>query len=143
MSEIERIETTQVEKNKVIVRRYSDAFNRGAFDEIAVMCTEDVQIHGVLGYGGLDVALPIWRSLHSDLGMKLEIVDLCGEGDAVIARFVETGVFQGPFQGKKPTGKPYKITAMEWFEFRDGKIAKRWGARDLAAIMRQTGMEMS
>jgi predicted ester cyclase len=143
MSEIERIETSHVERNKEAVRRYADAFNRGAFDEIAVLCTDDVQIHGVLGYGGLDVAMPIWKSLHSDLAMKLEIVDLCAEGNTVVARFTETGIFQGPFQGKRPTGKPYKITAMEWFEFRDGKVAKRWGARDSAAIMRQTGMEMS
>jgi predicted ester cyclase len=131
------------EQNKETVRRYTDAFNRGAFHEIVAMSTDDVQIHGVLGFGGFDVALPIWRSLHHDMAMKLEIVDLCAEGDAVVARFIETGVFQGPFQGKRPTGKPYKITAMEWFEFRDGKVAKRWGARDSAAIMRQTGMEMS
>lgn len=131
------------EQNKETVRRYTDAFNRGAFDEIVAMSTRDVQIHGVLGFGGFDVVLPIWRSLHNDMAMKLEIVDLCAEGDVVVARFFETGVFQGPFQGKRPTGKPYKITAMEWFEFRDGKLAKRWGARDSAAIMRQTGMEMS
>jgi predicted ester cyclase len=134
---------SNVEHNKELVRKYADAFNRGALGEIAAMCTDDVQIHGVLGYGGLDVALPIWRSLHHDMAMKFEVVDLCGEGDNVVARFIETGVFQGPFQGKKPTGKPHKITAMEWFEFRDGKIAMRWGARDSAAIMRQTGMETS
>ena len=134
---------SKIEHNKDLVRRYADAFNRGAFDEIVAMCTDDVQIYGVLGYGGLDVALPVWRSLHADMALRFEILDLCGEGDHVVARFLETGVFQGPFQGKKPTGKPYKITAMEWFEFRDGKIGKRWGARDSAAIMRQTGMEMS
>jgi predicted ester cyclase len=31
----------------------------------------------------------------------------------------------------------YEIVAMEWFEIEDGRIARRWGARDSAAITRQ------
>ena len=131
------------EKNKDVVRKYVELFNRGEmeriFDEVS---TTDVVIQGVLGKGGREIALPIWKELHSGLAMKLEITEMAAEGDTVAALLKETGTFQGPFRGMagvQPTGKSYEIVAMEWFRFRDGKIAVRWGARDSAAIVRQIG----
>ena len=126
--------------NKEIVRRYVELFNRGEmeriFDELS---TPDIVIQGVLGKGGREIALPIWKELHSGLAMKLEITEMAAEGDTVAVLLKETGTHQGVFRGMQPTGKSYEIIAMEWFHFRDGKIAARWGARDSAAIMRQIG----
>ncbi len=127
-------------KNKEVVREYVKLFNAGEmeriFDELA---TEDVVIQGVLGKGGREIALPRWNQLHSGLAMKLSIVEMVAEGDTVAVLIKETGTFQGTFGGLQSTGKSYEIVAMEWFHFRDGKIAARWGARDSAAIMRQVG----
>ena len=36
-----------------------------------------------------------------------------------------------------------ELVAMEWFTLRDGKIVRRWGARDHASQMRQIGMPMA
>jgi len=33
------------------------------------------------------------------------------------------------------------LVAIEWFEVRDGKIRRRWGARDSASQARQLGMQ--
>jgi predicted ester cyclase len=71
--------------------------------------------------------------------MRLTIEALAHEGQTVVARFIESGRFVGPFRGlagHEPTGKPYEIIAMEWFDFEDGRIARRWGARDSATIIR-------
>lgn len=62
---------------------------------------------------------------------------MAAEGDRVAVRFTETGTFRAAFRGEAPTGKSYRITAMEWFRMKDGLIAERWGARDSAAVNRQ------
>lgn len=129
-----------VERNKELVRKYVELFNAGEveriFDELS---TEDIVIQGVLGKGGREIVLPIWRELHSGLAMRLSITEMAAEGETVAVMFKETGTFRGVFRGMQPTGKSYEIVAMEWFHFRDGKIAARWGARDSASIMRQVG----
>jgi len=35
---------------------------------------------------------------------------------------------------------PYELVAMEWFVIHDGKIQRRWGARDSASQARQLGI---
>ncbi len=126
--------------NKATVRAYVEAFNRGDFDAIAGLCTEDVEIHGVLGRGGLAVALGVWRELHDAYHLQLEVEDMVGEGSIVAVRFSEQGTFTRPFRGIQPTGKSYALMAMEWFHLRDGRIAARWGVRDSASIMKQVGV---
>lgn len=126
-----------VERNKGVVRAYADAFGRGDFEAIRNMCTPDVVIQGVLGRGNWDFVLPVWKSLHEAYDIKLEIEELIGEGEFVAARYAETGTFRNAFRGTPATGKSYRVTAMEWFRFGNGKIAERWGARDAANIQRQ------
>ena len=129
-----------IEGNKQRVRDYVEAFNAFDMDRLRRIFVPEPQIFGVLGYGGFDVVEPVWRELHFGLEMRLEPLALVAEGDSVAARFRETGRFVGPFRGlagHAPTGKSYEIVAMEWFEMADGRIARRWGARDSAAIGRQ------
>jgi len=83
---------------------------------------------------------PIWRQLIDGYGMQLRIEDIVAEGDLVAVRYTETGTFRAPAFGNDPTGKSYELVAMELFEVRDGKIRKRWGARDAASQARQLGV---
>lgn len=126
--------------NKATVRAYVEAFNQGDFDAIAGLCTEDVEIQGVLGQGSLSVAMGVWRELHEAYRLQLEIEDMVGEGSIVAVRLSEQGTFTKPFRGLQPTGKSYSLVAMEWFHLRNGKIAARWGARDSASMMKQLGV---
>jgi steroid delta-isomerase-like uncharacterized protein len=128
---------SSIERNKDVVRAYAKAFGRGDFDSIRNLCTPDVVIQGVLGRGNWDFVLPVWQSLHEAYDIKLDIEELIGEGGFIAARYAETGTFRRAFRGTPPTGKSYRVTAMEWFRFEDGKIAERWGARDSATIQRQ------
>lgn len=126
--------------NEDVLRAYVEAFNAGDWERMGDLFTADAVIRGVLGWGNLDVALPIWRELHDNMQMQLKIDDLIVNGDKASVLFTETGRFSGPFRGlagKQPTGRPYEIVAMEWFEFQNGRIARRWGARDSGAITRQ------
>ena len=125
---------------KETVRAYVEAFNAADWDRMGELFTPDAEILGVLGSAPIADALAIWRELHTNMTERLEIADLVEEGPQVVARLVERGRFVGPFRGMPgaaPTGKAYAIGAMEWFQFRDGRICRRWGARDSAAIVRQ------
>jgi predicted ester cyclase len=122
------------------VRAYVEAFNSGDWARMADLFTVDAQVVGVLGSVPLDGALAIWRELHEGMTMRLEIEALVEDGQSVVARLRERGRFVGPFRGLqdlKPTGRPYELLAMEWFDFREERIARRWGARDSAAMRKQ------
>jgi len=132
------------EANKDIVRRYVEAFNRGDVDTLQnEIFAPDAVVQGVLGWGGMDVVVPIWRELHAALQITMQIEELVAEGDTVAARYTERGTFVGPFRGNQPTGKSFELVAMEFFEIREGKIVRRWGARDHASQMRQIGMPLA
>jgi ketosteroid isomerase-like protein len=129
-------------QNKATVSEYVAAFNRGDIPGVCACFTADAVIYGVLGWGGLDKARPIWEQLVRSMQMQLQIDSIAAEGDIVAVRYTEHGKFVAPFMGQEPTGKTYEVVAMEWFEMRSGKIAARWGARDSAAISRQVGMKL-
>ncbi len=128
------------EQNKNIVRQYVDAFNRGDMDALRSLFAEEAEIQGVLGKGLMDKVMPIWRQLVEGYGIQLTIEDMIAEGDMVAVRYTERGTFRQPAFGKEPTGKSYELVAMEWFVIRDGKIQRRWGARDAASQARQLGI---
>ena len=127
---------------KDTVRAYVEAFNAGDWARMRELFTPDGQVSGVLGSAPLEAALAIWGELHEGMSIRLEIEALVEEDANVVARLRERGRFVGAFRGipdVAPTGKTYEILAMEWFEFRDGRIARRWGARDSAAQRSQVG----
>jgi len=128
------------ESNKQVVRQYVDAFNRGDSDALRTLFVGDAVVHGVLGWAPIDEAIPIWRELHSAFAIELAVEDMSAERDVVAVRYTERGRFVGAFRGRPPTGKPYELIAMEWFELKDGKIRRRGGARDSASQARQIGM---
>lgn len=126
--------------NKAIVYAYVEAFNRGDLEALRVLFTEDAEIQGVLGKGLVDKIMPIWRQLVEGYGMQLEVEDIVAEGNTVAVRYTETGTFKAPAFGHEPTGKSYTLVAMEWFVIEDGRIVRRWGARDNASQQRQLGI---
>jgi steroid delta-isomerase-like uncharacterized protein len=128
-----------MEAEKSAVRRYVALFNAGDLEGLRDLFTEDALIYGVLGWGSPDDVMPIWQQLVTGLAMQLEIVDLVAENDRVAVRYVERGTSRGPFFDKPATGKSYELVAMEWFEMKNGRIHRRWGARDAASQARQLG----
>lgn len=125
-----------------VVRDYVDAFNRGDMERLRALLHDDAEIQGVFGKGIFDRIEPIWRQLIEGYGMHLEITGLIAEGDVVAARYVETGTFRAAAFGHEPTGRSYELVAMEWFEIEDGRIRRRWGARDAASQARQLGIPL-
>ena len=73
------------------------------------------------------------------LRIQLQVDAVIAEGNSVAVRYTERGKSEKAFIGKGPTGRTYEITAMEWFDVKDGRIQRRWGARDSASQSRQLG----
>lgn len=134
---------TSLEAHKQVVLHYVEAFNQGDLTALRQLFTPDALVYGVLGWGGLDQVMPIWQELHEAFAIHLSVEELIAEGDTVAVRYTERGKFRNPFRGHAPTGQSYELVAMEWFTLQDGKIHRRWGARDSAAQARQLGMPLS
>jgi predicted ester cyclase len=125
--------------NKEVVMAYVDAFNRGDIDGLCSLFAPGAQIWGVLGFGSLESARPIWSDLMECLRMQLKVEAIVSEGNTVAVRYTESGTSVKPFRGAPATGRSYELIAMEWFEMKDGLIHRRWGARDSANMARQLG----
>ena len=130
------------EANRQIALNYVDAFNRGDMEALKLIFTDDALVYGVLGWGGLDKAIPIWRELHECFSVHLQVAAMVAEGDTVAVRYVESGTSVGSFRGQPASGKSYEVVAMEWFTIQDGRIHRRWGARDSASQLRQMGLSL-
>jgi steroid delta-isomerase-like uncharacterized protein len=126
---------------KRAVLDYVAAFNAGDMERLRALHTEDAQVHGVLGWGGMEKVIPIWTMLHETLAIELHVEEIVEQGDVVAVRYTERGRSAGDWRGQPATGKTYAVDAMEWFHIRDGRIHRRWGARDSAAIFRQLELQ--
>jgi steroid delta-isomerase-like uncharacterized protein len=131
------------EQAKAVVRAYVDAFNRGDLAALRALLADNAEIQGVMGQGMFDKVGPLWRQLIEGYGLQLTIQGLVAEGAVVAARYIERGTFKAPAFGHQPTGKSYELVAMEWFEIVDGRIKRRWGARDSATQARQLGIPLA
>jgi len=131
------------DQNKQTVLAYVDAFNRGDIDELRTLFTDDALVYGVLGWGRMDQVVPIWREIKAAFDLQLTVEEIISQGDTVAVRYTERGTSRGSFRGGPVTGKSFEVVAMEWFIIKDGKIHRRWGARDNAAQMRQMGLPLT
>ena len=59
------------EQNKQIVLAYVDAFNRCDIDELCTIFTDDALVYGVLGWGGMDQVVPIWREIKAAFDVNI------------------------------------------------------------------------
>lgn len=128
--------------NTKIVLEYVDAFNRADLTALENLFGPDALVFGVLGWGVIDEVAPIWRELQSAFAIKLKVESMISDGDTVAVRYQERGTSVGPFRGLEPTGKSFEVVSMEWFIIKDGKIHRRWGARDTASQFRQMGLPL-
>lgn len=131
------------ETNKQIVLTYVDAFNRGDEETLRPLFTDDALVYGVFGWGGLDQMIPILKEIKAAFDIQLQVDSIIAVGDIVAVRYTERGTSVGSFRGGPVTGKSFEVVAMEWFEIKDGKIHRRWGARDNASQLRQMGLPLA
>jgi len=129
-------------QNKAILQRGADAFNNrqnrtewlGIHDPAVVahgLGPEPLDLDGLKKfYGALWAAFP-------DLRMTID--DMVGEDDKVAWRITARGTHTGEFRGIPATGTQVTFGAQYIFEFRDGRIVRRWTNLDRLGLLVQLG----
>lgn len=119
--------------NIEVVRAYVAAFNAGDWDVLRSLFAPDALLGRSSDGAEIEPVEPIRRELREWTGLHLKIDSLTADGDTVAARFTETGRFRRPLGD---AAESYAVTALAWFEFAEGKIARRWSGRDFSAVVR-------
>jgi predicted ester cyclase len=64
---------------------------------------------------------------------------MVAEGDLVVARWTSQGTNTGPWGGNEATGKFARISGVNIFRIKDGKVVELWNHRDDLGMMQQLG----
>jgi steroid delta-isomerase-like uncharacterized protein len=131
-----------------VVRSLFERFNEGDLDAAATLVTDDFELIDVAdgrtfkGPGGLREWLGVFRTALPDA--RTEIVNVLAEGGRVATEHIGRGTHNGPFVTPAgtipPTGRRVELLIGEFYELRDGRIARMTVYYDTTAMMRQLGL---
>ena len=146
MSSHEQLSPT--EEHKDVVYRYAEEFwNEGNLEVADELLTADCLVTGLSPEGGMDRdGLKAYTDgfLTAVPDFHVEIHEMIGEANDVVARWTVTGTHEGrfpagPLAALDPTGKEMTVSGMKWFHFEDGKIATIWTNSDQLGMLQQLG----
>ena len=133
------IQTTTIEANKELVRKYTETvFNEHRSERAPEFLAPDVTWHGgTLGtaagldnvaglVGGFIAALPDLTA--TEQGMV-------AEGDTVAVHYVVEATHQGDVLGIPATGRRIRWDAFDVYRVSNGKIVEEWAGDDLLAVL--------
>ncbi len=136
---------SKLERNKAAMKRFEtminscdDALAAELVDAKAPFYTPASKepVYGGQGYLGI---VRFMRKGFSDVQWKLE--EMVAEGNVVAVRWTCTGTHDGVFMGRKPTGKHFSTSVMNFYYFNEeGKIINDIAAEGMIAILRQIGL---
>jgi len=128
------------EASKALLRRYLDAYNRGAMEELEAIVDPGYVHHSngdalsleqfKRGAAWIRAGLPDWR---------VEVADLFAEGDLAAVRFIGRGSHSASMFGEPPTGKTIVLYGTTVYRFAEGRIAEDWEVMDEMDLRRQVG----
>jgi predicted ester cyclase len=90
------------------------------------------------GIEGLKGFFRKMRSAFPDL--KAEADEIAATDDHVAMRYTLSGTHEGEFQGVAPTGRSFKVSALQLARFEEGRCVERWGSTDELGMMKQLGI---
>jgi ketosteroid isomerase-like protein len=148
------------------VLEYVEAFNRGDMEALRRLFTPDALIYGVLGWGDLEKAVPIWQEIHEAFALQLQTTELpwCGQfrGHDGARQFLATishhteatpepvrifsagpeVVVIGRLRGKaRATGRPIDLDIVHLWTVRDQQIVRFAAYIDTPAMLIALGQE--
>ena len=136
-----------VERNRLIARRWIDAFN--ARDDAAEAASraagyiahapesiETAALDSDAWVAFLGVFLEGFPDLH------LKVQDSSADEHMVAQRILFTGTHTGPFRGLPPTARRVRFSALEINRMVDGKVAEHWVQMDAVTLFEQLGLRV-
>lgn len=87
-----------------------------------------------------DTPRQLFAMMHAAVSdFHVDVHDVIGEGDKVVARVSFVGTHTGDFMGVPASGNPVAIKAIDIVQFRGDQAVAHWGVMDLAGAMAQMG----
>jgi steroid delta-isomerase-like uncharacterized protein len=144
-----------VEDNKVIARRFWEAFNTGNLTAMDELFDADYVHHASFGRvvrGSERVKRTIAEDRTGFPDLHFTIEDLFAEGDKVVVRLSACGTHQGTFsspsgigandllRGLPPTGKQVTFNVVDIYRITGGKIVEGWRSWDRLGLHQQLGV---
>jgi len=148
MAELEkyRAQATVEEKNKEIVNRFFEEFNKGNLEIFNELCSPDYRLYSPsdnpkpMSREAQIEAEKMARSAFPDLSLRIE--KLFAAGDSVIIWGIATGTHQGEFQGIQPTGNKIEFGNIILMSLKNGKIVEAREEPNMLRFKQQLGMEL-
>jgi predicted ester cyclase len=121
----------KLEKNKAIVRRMLDAFNKGQPEVVRELIHPQIRDKSSkLGLDPVTRREPTARRVQTEIRLEKDAFpdqqfkeEFCiAEGDMVVLRWSMTGTHRGKILGRPGTGKKVRTFGTEFVRIQDGKI---------------------
>ena len=132
------------EQNKKVMNQFVEFINTGNLELGKSIISPEVIFYAptssepMKGFQGYTQVLDMMRGAMPDVHWNVE--EMIAEGDKVMVRYTMTGTQTEPLMGIPATGNPIKVTAMNIYEFKDGKIIREHGLPDMFSLMIQLGV---
>lgn len=128
-----------LEENKVIVRRFIEAYNKRNLDLFDEFIAPDYVDHtNKVDRDGLKQLLTMAFEGFTDLHETIE--EIIAEGDIVWVRVRTTGTHTGEWRGLPPTGKKISSPGVDMYRIVNGKIAEYRNVSDQLGFLKQIGI---
>jgi len=142
-------QTTALEANKDLVRRFVEATNAADWDGLVPLVADDVQRHSAATTGepvrSRDAFVALQKAfLVSFPDQNVTVNEMIAEGDIVAIRATYSGTNTGPIPGPAgetpATGKRVESPFMGMLRIENGRIAEMWVEWDNVAMLTQLGL---
>ena len=125
-----------------LIEAYYLAFNRGDWDGMLALLTDDV-VHDI-NQGGREMGVAAFRAFLARMerwyAERLTDIVVMAEGDRGAAEFIVHGTYKASDAGLPPAhGQRYTLPAGACFELRAGRIARVSNFYNLADWLQQVG----
>lgn len=136
-------QTSVTDANKQVMEQFIRFINTGDRTIGESIISPDVIFYAptspepLRGFDGYIAVLDMMCGAMPDVQWKAE--EFIAEGDKVMIRFTMSGTQSQPFMGMPATGKPVKVTAMNIYQLKGGKIVREHGLPDIFTMLQQLG----
>ncbi|WP_327279790.1 MULTISPECIES: ester cyclase [unclassified Streptomyces] len=135
-----------VEDNKQAVLGFFEAVSERRPQDLVKFMAGDVVDHNQIIHGEADEPGAAFDGIRSQLAafdpLTVQVEELVGEGDQVVARVLQCGTHNGTHpRMPKPTGRAFEVEAIWIFTLVEGKIAQIRAVSDRLGLFAQLGWD--
>jgi steroid delta-isomerase-like uncharacterized protein len=137
--------TAELEANKDLVRRFTEALNAADWDALDELVTEDFTRHSEATAGPQANSREEFIQLQESFlvifpDQRVTFRKLIAEGDEVAVLATYSGTQTGPMGDYPATGRSVESTFLAFFRIEAGRIAELWVEWDNVSMLTQLGL---